>query len=68
MENKEQCNGCLYWQSLSGYRDRDHGCVQILYTGKRRKEKDGVCLSMEPLPDFESSEKTKQNKKSKKMV
>lgn len=66
--DKEQCRTCLYWQALSGYKDRDHGCIQILYTGKMRKEKDGVCLSREEKPILDDSENTKQSKKSKNMV
>ena len=42
-----QCKGCHYW--LSGSGGYPGGgvklCHHLLYTGKRRVEVDGVCLS-----------------------
>ena len=43
--NKAQCKGCRFWGSADGTKSTVHLCHHLLWTGKRREQKDGVCLS-----------------------
>ena len=41
--NTEQCNGCKYWQFLSGL--NCNACHYLVDTGKLRERNGDICLS-----------------------
>lgn len=56
---KKECIGCVFWKNTytTGCENSLHACHHLLETGKRRIDKDGVCLSRKTERDIKKENK-----------